>query len=136
MRLWSDRKYLALAPAGLVAFNPQFIYLSAAINNDIIAALTGTAVLYVCLLLLRDGLANKNSLRMGVLFGLAVLSKIHLVALAPVIVLTLGIAVWKQHGDSGRDRVKKWLRSLATVFTITGIAAGWWFIRNVLLISM
>jgi len=38
--------WLAAGGAALVAFNPQFIYLSGAINNDIPAALCGAAVLW------------------------------------------------------------------------------------------
>jgi len=134
VRIWPDRKGLALAPAALVAFNPQFIYLSAAINNDIMAALTGTAVLYVCLVVLQDGLHKGIPVWMGVIFALAVLSKIHMLALAPVIAVTLGVAAWRQRDTNNTKSCLILLsRALMTVFGITAVLTGWWFARNVLL---
>ncbi|MCZ7666278.1 MAG: hypothetical protein M5U34_03040 [Chloroflexi bacterium] len=39
--IWRERPFLALGSAAFIAFNPMFVYLSGAINNDIIAALSG-----------------------------------------------------------------------------------------------
>ena len=42
--IWPTRPYLALGGAAIVAFNPMFLYMAGAINNDVIAALAGAAV--------------------------------------------------------------------------------------------
>jgi hypothetical protein len=108
--------------------------LSAAINNDIIAGLTGTALLYICLLVLQDGLHKGVSVWMGIIFGLGVLSKIHLAALAPVIILTLVIAARRQRDpEPGKSGWNLWLRSSLIVSCIAGVMTGWWFVRNWLL---
>ncbi len=51
---------LALAAAAIVAFNPQFIYLSAAINNDVIAALAGAGILLASVIVIREGPSIRN----------------------------------------------------------------------------
>ncbi|MCB9446080.1 MAG: hypothetical protein H6669_17780, partial [Ardenticatenaceae bacterium] len=52
--IWPERPYLALGGAAFVAFNPMFVYMAGAINNDVIAALSGSAVTLACVRLLRD----------------------------------------------------------------------------------
>ena len=41
--IWPKRPALALGGVAFVAFNPMFLYMSGAINNDVIAALSGSA---------------------------------------------------------------------------------------------
>jgi hypothetical protein len=54
--VWPGRPALALGGAAFVAFNPMFVYLSGAVNNDIIAAAAGGALLLASVRLLRaDG---------------------------------------------------------------------------------
>ncbi len=134
LRVWPASRLLALAPAALVALNPQFIYLSAAINNDVISGLLGTALLYACLVLLQDGLSKGVTLWLGILFGLGVLSKIHLAAFAPVIVLAVGIAVWRQRIlENGKSWWVHGLKACGLIFVIAGLMTGWWFVRNFIL---
>ncbi len=123
--LWPERDALAWGAAALVAGNPQFIYLSAALNNDILAAAMGTAVLWGSLKLLRDGLRRRDLLLLGALYGLALLTKLHLAVLGAVIVGALAHA-------RGFPR-KGWTRRLGELALVLGVAAllsGWWFARN------
>ncbi|MDF1515275.1 MAG: glycosyltransferase family 39 protein, partial [Anaerolineae bacterium] len=129
--LWPERRGTALAAASLVAFNPQFIYLSGAINNDILAALAGTVVLYLCLRSVQKGLDAKGAVGLGLAFSAAVLSKIHLAACAPVIFVTVGLAIRQQLGKGQPNQwVVEWLRTMTIVIVITACGAGWWFLRN------
>ena len=92
--VFPDRPALAVGGAALIAFNPQFIYLSGAINNDILAALCGAAVLWACVRLVRDGPSVRTDLTLGVLYGVSLLTKFHLLALLGLIELAYLIAVW------------------------------------------
>ncbi len=85
---------LALGGAALVAFNPQFLYLSGAINNDIPAALCSVAVLWACVRLVRSGPNLRNDVILGVLYGLALLTKFNLLALLAPIGLAYLLAAW------------------------------------------
>jgi 4-amino-4-deoxy-L-arabinose transferase-like glycosyltransferase len=123
---------LAAGAAALIAFNPQFIYLSGAINNDIAAALTGTAVLWACIRLVRRGPSRRGEVMMGVLYGLALMTKFNLLALLALIELAYLLAVWRmQPGE--RSRTRPWhafLRSNLIVLGLAALISGWWFVRN------
>ncbi len=122
-----DHPHLALASAALVAFNPQFLYLSGAVNNDIPAALCGVAVLLVCVRMLRQGPALRTDVTLGVLAGLALLTKFHLAALLGLIGLAYLLAAWP------RRAWRALLRGLAIVAAGSALLAGWWFWRNAVL---
>jgi hypothetical protein len=141
--VWRERPPLAWGAAALVAFNPQFIYLSGTMNNDIIAAATGTAVLFLSLRIAQDGLEQKRLVGLGVAYGLALLAKFHLLVLGGIVALAVGWAVVaEQRQSSGRGRTpssashqwqvigSRWLRGMAVVLAIAAVLAGWWFVRN------
>ena len=115
---------LALGGVALVAFNPQFLYLSGAINNDVPAALCGAAVLLACVRLLRNGPSLRTDVTLGVLFGLALLTKFNLLALLALIALAYVLALWPT-----RDW-RAGLRGIAVVVGVAALVSGWWFVRN------
>lgn len=122
--VFPDRPALALGAAALIAFNPQFLYLSGAVANDVPAALCGAAVLWACIRLARDGPNLRTDLTLGILYGLALLTKFHLLALIAVIELAYVLAV---------RRTRNWRafrRGNAVVLGLAAIIAGWWFWRN------
>lgn len=119
-----NQRALAAGGAALVAFNPQFVYLSGAINNDIIAALCGAAVLWACIRLVRDGPSLHSDLTLGILYGLALLSKFNLLALLALIELAYILAIWPTRDWRG------FLRGTLVVLGLAALIAGWWFWRN------
>ncbi len=122
-----DHPALAVGAAALVAFNPQFLYLSGAINNDIPAALCGAAVLWACLRLVRLGPSPRIDVTLGLLYGLALLTKFHLVALFGLIALAYLLAAWPT-----RDW-RALARGLLIVLGVAALLSGWWFWRNYVL---
>ncbi len=130
-RIWPEHPALALGSAAIVAFNPQFIYTSAAINNDIIAAACGAWVLLVCLDIVQTGADRRKGVGLGAAYGCALLAKFHLVAAGAIIALALALEARKTPGVSAQ--MWRWLRGMAVVLGIAGILAGWWFGRNWLL---
>lgn len=122
------RSEWALAAAAVVAFNPQFIYLSAAINNDVIAALTGAGILLASLAVIRDGASWRNLLALGGASGLGLLAKLQVGALGVPVILALALAAWQS-----RNRIpwtRGLLRSVVTVGSAALVVSGWWFWRN------
>jgi 4-amino-4-deoxy-L-arabinose transferase-like glycosyltransferase len=127
LRVLSGRSVLAACAAAVVAFNPQFLYLSAAVNNDIMATLLAAAVLVACLRLVQEGLGPRREAALGVVFGLALLSKFNLLALAVPIEVALAWAAYRQ---------RSWrllLRANLVVVALASLVSGWWFCRNQLL---
>lgn len=124
--IWPGRPAIALGGMAFVAFNPMFVYMAGAINNDVIAALSGSAVALACLRLLkRDrGLSRQWGVIFGVLYGLALLSKFNLIVLAAIIESALIWVAWRK-----RQWGVWWQVNL--LFVLCAVAtAGWWFVRN------
>ncbi len=121
--IFPQRPALALGGAALVAFNPQFLYLSGAVNNDILATLCSAAVLWACVRLVQNGPSARADVTIGILLGLALLTKLNLLALLPLIALAYLLAA----------RPLRWRVLLQSALTILGLAlllSGWWFWRN------
>jgi 4-amino-4-deoxy-L-arabinose transferase-like glycosyltransferase len=116
---------LAAGAAALVAFNPQFLFMSGAINNDVIAGLFGSMLLWQSVTIVRGGLTTRRSIRLAIAFGLALMAKFNLAFALPLIELAWLIAVWPRRDGRGFIR--------ANAFLLIGIAlfAGWWFVRNI-----
>jgi 4-amino-4-deoxy-L-arabinose transferase-like glycosyltransferase len=124
--IWPDRPAIAIGAAALVAFNPMFLYMSGSINNDVIAAFSGSAILFACLYLLHDpgGLRLRWGLILGTLFGLALMSKSNLAVSIIFIELVISWAAWR------KNQGWQWVIANLLIIAIAGLIAGWWFLRN------
>lgn len=127
--IWPERPYLALGSAAFVAFNPMFVYMAGAINNDVIAALSGSAVTLACVRLLRDekGLSRRWGVILGILYGLALMSKFNLAAIAVLIEAAVIYVAWC------KKQWRLWLEVNLLITGLTLLIAGWWFVRNQIL---
>jgi hypothetical protein len=124
--IWPERRALAAGSAAFVAFNPMFLYLAGAINNDVIAAMAGAAVVYACVKLLLDerGLTWRWGVALGLLFGLALMSKFNLAAIIVVIEAAVTWVAWR------KGQWRQWLVVNALIVGLSLLVAGWWFVRN------
>lgn len=127
--IWPRRRALAAGGAAFVAFNPMFLYMSGAVNNDVIAAFSGAAVLLACVRLLRDeqGLRPRWGVIMGALYGLALMSKFNMAVVALLIAAAMTYVAWR------RRQWDAWWRAALSAALTTLIVAGWWFLRNQML---
>jgi hypothetical protein len=125
--VWPGHPALALAAASLVAFNPQFLYLSGAVGNDVAAALAAMAVLLASVHLLSSGYSVRRAARLGALYGLALLTKFNLVALLALIELALLIVAIRSHDW------RPVVHGNLVLFPVAAAISGWWFVRNQLL---
>jgi len=90
LRLLSPaRASVALASVGLMAFAPQFVFLSAVMTNDILLVAVETALLYAALVLVRDGLSTRRLLALGAWTALGLLSKYLALAMLPVVLAAI-----------------------------------------------
>ncbi len=144
--VWPKNRWMAIGAIPLVAFLPQFLYMSGTLNNDVIAALAGGSVCLVCVLLInRPGPLN-NPLKWGIIFGaaysLALMSKFNLapfgLPLGLVIIYktlmpnTLTPSPSPEPGEGSQNWQSFFTAGFAFVGT-TAVLAGWWFLRNQLL---
>jgi 4-amino-4-deoxy-L-arabinose transferase-like glycosyltransferase len=145
--LFPAQAAVPLAMAGLAAFTPQFLFLSAVANNDNAAIAISALVLWQAVAALHDWNPSQFWRRRGVLgllLGLGLLSKGSLLALVPVVVLALLVAPtrWRRRkqtasgptsrSGSGPASWSLWwaLGGLAVTLGIAVAVAGWYFARN------
>ncbi|MCA9981775.1 MAG: phospholipid carrier-dependent glycosyltransferase, partial [Anaerolineales bacterium] len=137
--MWPRNRAMAVGSSAILAFSPMFLYMSGTINNDVIAALSGAAVMYASVrLLLSDvGFGGdeepfwRSGVRWGVVMGaayaLALMSKFNLAPIAATQVLVMTFVAWR-HKQWGA-----WVVSGVAMFLSTAVLAGWWFLRNTLI---
>ncbi len=127
--LLPNQRDIAIMAGLLIAFCPMFLYLGAAANNDVPAGLMGAAITLVSLWLVRDGFSTRRLIMLGVLYGLALLTKFNLLAMGGVIALALLLAPT----TAGQSRINEILKAGTIIAVITLLIAGWWYVRNTLL---
>ena len=117
----------ALLTAALVAFQPQFVFISSVVSNDSAAAALCTIALWLTVRAFRRGVTPRHAVLAGALVGLAALTKTSALLLIPGVGLTLG---WVAR----RERCN-WTR-LIGMLGLYGIAVlalgGGWYLRNYL----
>jgi 4-amino-4-deoxy-L-arabinose transferase-like glycosyltransferase len=117
-RLFSQQSVRLLALA-IAAFQPQFAYLSAVINNDSLLILLASAVLYLLVDATQRGLTGRRALLLGIICGAMLLTKTS--------GLFVGIAVALAFALN-----RSWWRWLPLTGAAVLIVAGWWYAHNTL----
>jgi len=115
---------LALLAASFVAFNPMFLFISASVNNDSLAALLATAAIFLCAQLVTRGATNLRVFILGIIVALAILTKVSNLALGIVAMAVIVYCAWKQ--SSFRFLIRAGILFLIPILVLD----AWWFARN------
>ncbi|MCY3832457.1 MAG: DUF2142 domain-containing protein [Chloroflexi bacterium] len=119
-----NQPQIALAAAALIAFAPQHLSMSAAVNNDALAeALVALALLWLIRYLQGEGLAVWQ---LALIVGAALWTKTTVYFLAPLALLGI-VLKWRR----GSEAVQALLRALAAFLLIAGFIGGLWWLRNI-----
>ena len=137
------REGVAVLAVGLTVLNPQFLFVSAGVNNDNLLVPLCAWGLFLLVGFIRHrprygwvGIA-------GVVVGLAALTKVGGLLLLPVATLAIIAGEWNRSQESSEGQPKEWRdlrRTLANwpsmfshFLVLAGAAiavAGWWYVRN------
>jgi 4-amino-4-deoxy-L-arabinose transferase-like glycosyltransferase len=136
-RLFPRPDWLAPAAAALNAFLPQFIFISASINNDVLATLLSALSLWLLVCIAQDGpsaerleherKATARLLALGAVLGLAALTKLNALVLMPLAAVVLIALAWTRRQRRALFRWGAWTSAAAA------LVGGWWYVRNWLL---
>ncbi len=125
-RLFNIR--IGLLAAAITAFNPMFLFISTAVNNDSLAILLGNLGLLLLVLIWQDVPDPRSKwwryILLGAVIGLGVLSKLSLMGLLIPAGLALAWLSW---------RSKNWRILLVgglLVIVPVVLLSGWWLVRN------
>ena len=151
---------IGLLAAAALAFNPQFIFITASINNDVLAAFFGAASIMLCVIAIRSSQA-RYFLILGLTIGLGILTKLSILAFWPLAVLAAAIPTFHYDAESRERRSDEFSKTLTRIglsklalyfsnpriavslkqLAINGllvigvplIVAGWWYGRSFIL---
>ncbi|MGC9335497.1 MAG: ArnT family glycosyltransferase, partial [Anaerolineae bacterium] len=139
--VFPDRLGLVVSATAMVAFSPQFLFISSAINNDAATSASSTIVIWLLVWGLRRGYTPRRVAMLGGAVGLAGLCKVSALALVPFVALALGLRSWliddrtdeattdrtrRRHGDRFTRVAVRCSLFLALVLAV----GGWWYVRN------
>ncbi len=124
-QIFPELPTLALAATLIVAVNPQVLFISGLVSNDIPGAAMSALTLWLMALLLVRGPSNARAFALGLAYGLAILTKASTIMLAVPIGVGL-LWLWLSHRQSMVKVVKN-----GFIFSLGAfLVAGWWLIRS------
>jgi 4-amino-4-deoxy-L-arabinose transferase-like glycosyltransferase len=111
----------------LLALNPQFLFISALITNDALLAALCALLLW---LVVRPEAGGRRAgvwraAGLGLVLGLALLTKQSALLRAPVVVLWACVGT-----DGGRRAIGDLGGRMLAAFSVAAAVSGWWFVRN------
>lgn len=125
--IFPKRPQVGLLAGSLVAFNPQFLFLSGAVNNDNLLILLVTGAVWQAMRVMKRPFAWQQWAFIGLWLSAVMLTKLTGIA----IVLTIGLMLIML--SLKRRSWQILLRGGLSISLVMLIMAGWWFARNQLL---
>lgn len=130
---FAERNDLQLLAVGVGGLMPMQLYSNQVVSNEPLAAMWSSWMLVVAFRALaspgREPL-SRTALWLGLLFGLAALSKVSVLVLAPLLVALLAwLAVRRSEAFAG------FLRAASVFGGVAFVIAGWYYLRNWILLG-
>lgn len=122
--LFPSVPWLPAVAAALVAFNPQFVFIHSSVSNDVLVTLLSSCALYLVVLMWQKGASRLRLAMLGIVLGLAALTKLNGLLLFPLVALTLFTLCRK---SSHRQIGLPWM---LWTFVPSALVGGWWYARN------
>ncbi|MCP4542326.1 MAG: glycosyltransferase family 39 protein [Chloroflexi bacterium] len=124
-----DQPGLALGTAAIHAFTPMYVFISGSVNNDnLVVPLSNLGLLMLLRLARQREWTPRQSLiryiRLGIVLGLAALTKTSALALAVLTALVVTVRAVRR-----RSWTEFLMGGFATLLPMLAVA-GWWFLRN------
>lgn len=114
-----------------ICFLPQFVFISAYVNNDAFGIFTVAWIIYAMLDAKEQKWKLKNCVFLGIGVGLCLLSYYNCYGIIVVAIIYSIVSVIKD--STIENKTKFILTRLLWVFLVAFVVAGWWFIRNYIL---
>ena len=118
---------LAWAAAGFAALLPMRLSIVSSVSNDALAEVTATACLLAMVLPLGRSATVRDGVTLGVLLGVAMLSKSSAITLLPAALIAL--AFWMR-AEAQPAQTRAFLVQFGLVFGLALLICGPWLFRN------
>lgn len=133
------RPALVLGATAIHAFTPMVVFIAGSVNNDnLVVPISSLALLMLLRLLQRQDLPLRRAIGsyvlLGVVLGLAALTKASSLGLTVLTALVVTVRAARRHSRPLQDRSgagwKEFIAGgLATLLPLVAVA-GWWYLRN------
>ncbi len=130
------QRFLAASAAAVVAFVPQFLFVSSAVSNDSTIVALSALTLWLMTRLSTADHRPQTALVLGVACGLAALAKVSGLGLTILAMLVLLFVVYRdlrRPNFEFRILNSEFRASLLCFFGAFLLVAGWWYARNLFL---
>ena len=130
--LLPDRPAIAVLAAAIVAFTPQFIFISSAINNDNAINALAALALYLLARMLRGDRSWRTIILLVLIVGLATLAKLGGLILLGFTVFSIGyLGLTRRSLDWRWAAHRRWAaKAIGLVLGGAVLIGGWWYARN------
>ncbi len=125
--LGEGAKALAIGAAVVNAFNPQFAFISGTINNDNLVIVLFALAALLLVVLARREVSRGHLILLGLVIGLASLTKLTGLILLPLAAMVLGAVALR------RQQLVPFVGWMAIMSIVALVVGGWWYARNWLL---
>jgi len=125
LQLFPRESMVPIATAAVVGFQPKFLYITTAVNNDAATAFFGTLVIAILVIRLQEGDCACFAVLMGAILGLASITKVSGLVFIPL----AGLALLFIH----RGLRRSFFRDGVIILAVALLIGGWWYARNALL---
>ncbi|MCL5947095.1 MAG: glycosyltransferase family 39 protein [Chloroflexi bacterium] len=116
---------LAVVAAGLTAFNPMYDFITASVDNDSLAVLTGSLLLFLLLrVMIHPVRSNATIFLLGIALSLAILTKLSVASLGLPIIVIILLMNWRD------KQIHRTIHHALLLFLPVLVIDGWWFVRN------
>jgi len=122
--IFPGRQCLALGALAFAAFNPQFIFISGAVNNDNLVTLLSALTILGLVRGIKRGFSTSRSVHLGMVLSFALLTKLNALFLIPLTIVAFALAAILHSSP------RVFICAGFITLVLAGIIAGWWFIRN------
>lgn len=127
--VFPDSPAAAVLMAGITAFSPSFLFLSAVVNNDNLATAIGAWLLLESARVIRGKVHPLRTAGLGIGLGLGVLSKVNVGLTALPIGFALAYAIWRR--EPSPQKAFQTLRKHGGIAAgLTLALCGWWLLHN------
>jgi 4-amino-4-deoxy-L-arabinose transferase-like glycosyltransferase len=121
--LFGATRWAPTVGALVVAFQPQFDFISAGVHGDNLLFLASATVLFLLLRAYRRGLTVPRGVAIGAATAIGALSKLTFLALVPGIALAVALLSWRAARSDRRTAVRALLAAALTAAVPFGIYA-------------
>lgn len=126
LTIFPQNQPIALATMALVAFIPQNVHILASVNNDALAGVVIALLLWLCVRTLR-GLGDGKEWQLGLVLGLAIITKTTTYFMAAVVLLAIALRWWHR---SPQKSLRPLLNGLVLLALPALMVAGLYWGRN------